>query len=191
MTTRIALLDSAESAIRRRGYNGFSYADLAHDVGIRKASIHHHFPTKPDLALALIERYADHFSENLSTIRAKSGAAAQQLRAYHEVYREALQNGDQVCLCVSLSAGRDSLTDPVLDQLKRFHTDSIAWLKRVFAEAVTDKTVSGLAASEHEASAALALMEGAQLIARAAKDVALFDQSTAAFLARLSPQDAL
>ena len=56
MDTRTALLESAERTARQRGYDGFSYADLADDVGIRKASIHHHFPTKATLALALIER---------------------------------------------------------------------------------------------------------------------------------------
>lgn len=56
MDTRTALLQSAERAARQRGYDGFSYADLAGDVGLRKASIHHHFPTKATLALALIER---------------------------------------------------------------------------------------------------------------------------------------
>ncbi|MEO9863924.1 TetR/AcrR family transcriptional regulator, partial [Yoonia sp.] len=55
--TKTALLDSAERAARTRGFDGFSYADLAQDVGIRKASIHHHFPTKAALSAALMERY--------------------------------------------------------------------------------------------------------------------------------------
>ena len=52
--TRAALLDAAERLIRERGYAGVSYADLAGLVGVRKASIHHHFPGKADLALALL-----------------------------------------------------------------------------------------------------------------------------------------
>jgi len=54
---KTALLDSAERAARRRGFDGFSYADLAKDMGIRKASIHHHFPTKAALSVALMKRY--------------------------------------------------------------------------------------------------------------------------------------
>ncbi|MDP2026901.1 TetR/AcrR family transcriptional regulator [Sulfuriferula sp.] len=41
--------------VQRRGFNDFSYADIANEVGIRKASLHHHFPTKTDLGLALID----------------------------------------------------------------------------------------------------------------------------------------
>ena len=55
--TRAELLTQAELLIRTRGYSGFSYADLAEGVGIRKASIHHHFPAKSDLATALLRAF--------------------------------------------------------------------------------------------------------------------------------------
>lgn len=187
MSTRTALLDSAEKAARQRGFDAFSYADLARDVGIRKASIHHHFPAKADLAFGLIERYAVRFAETLTQINAEQCTAAEKLRAYHGVYHDALAGGSRLCLCVSLSAGRDSLSDKVLEQLNLFHVDSVDWLTKVFDGALSDGSVSGLVDAEAEASATLALMEGAQLVARAAKNITLFDRATAAFLARLSP----
>lgn len=187
MDTRTALLDSAEIAARQRGYDGFSYADLARDVGIRKASIHHHFSTKADLALHLIERYAASFSEALSDIQSSPSVASEKLRAYHALYRDALAGGTQLCLCVSFSAGRDSLSAPVLEALNRFHKDSMAWLAEVYRAAESDGSVSGVTDTDAEAGATLALMEGAQLLARAAADLTQFDHATAAFLARLSP----
>ena len=186
MDTRTALLNSAELAVRQRGYNGFSFADMARDVGIRKASIHHHFPTKADLALQLIDRYAAQFETALSNIDTAEANAAIKLQAYHALYRDALAGGTQLCLCVSLSAGRDSLTDPVLNRLNQFHEDSIAWLQRTFAEAAQDGSVCGLTDPDSEASATLALMEGAQLMSRAAANIGQFDDATAAFLSRLS-----
>lgn len=187
MDTRIALLDSAERAARQRGFDAFSYADLAKEVGIRKASIHYHFPMKADLAFGLIERYAARFTETLAEIEAGHATAAAKLRAYVEVYREALAGGEQVCLCVALSAGRDSLSEPVLAELNRFHADSTAWLEQVFEAGRSDGSISSVGDPAAEAAATLALMEGAQLIARAAKDITLFDQAVAAFLARLAP----
>lgn len=188
MDTRTALLDSAERAARRRGFDGFSYADLARDVGIRKASIHYHFPMKADLAFGLIERYAGRFVERLTEIGASETLAANKLRAYQALYREALEGGEQLCLCVAFSTGRDSLSEPVLDALNQFRADSIAWLSSVFEAATEDGSVTNIGAPEAEARALLALMEGAQLVARAAKDLTLFDQATAAFLARLAPR---
>ena len=187
MDTRTALLDSAERAARQRGFDAFSYADLAREVGIRKASIHHHFPVKADLAFGLIERYALRFSETLANIDRGHVRASDKLRAYQAVYRDALADGTQLCLCVSMSAGRNSFSDPVLDLLAQFHDDSVAWLSQVFARGADDGSIAYISEPEAEARAALALMEGAQLVARAAEDVTLFDQSTAAFLARLTP----
>ena len=187
MSTRISLLQSAEQAVRQRGYHGFSYADLAREIGIRKASIHHHFPTKADLGIALIERYNAAFFDQLKNIKDAEGTAADQLRAYLRLYRDALDNGEQVCLCVSLSAGRDHLSNEILDHLDQFHRDSLHWLEQLFERAKADGSMSLHAAPEAEASAALALVEGAQLLARASRDVTQFDQSTRALHARLSP----
>ncbi|MEM9572688.1 MAG: TetR/AcrR family transcriptional regulator [Pseudomonadota bacterium] len=184
MNTRLSLLDSAEQAVRQRGYHGFSYADLSREIGIRKASIHHHFPTKADLGLALIERYTERFFEKLDQIQDKNKSAAEQMEAYLTLYRDALDNGEQVCLCVSLSAGRDHVSQDVLDQLDQFHRKSLRWLESVFEAADVDGSIQFLAGPEAEASAALALVEGAQLLARASKNLALFDQSTRALRAR-------
>ena len=37
--TRATLIDDATTLVRRRGYAGFSYADLSEAVGIRKPSL--------------------------------------------------------------------------------------------------------------------------------------------------------
>lgn len=186
MNTRTALLNSAESAARQRGYDGFSYADLARDVGIRKASIHHYFPKKADLALELLDRYAASFMDDLAEIDTSNSSAADKLRAYHGLYRDALVGGTQLCLCVAFSAGRNSLSEPVLQVLNQFRADSVEWLTRVLNIATDDGSVAGLIDAEAEAHATLALMEGAQLVARAANSATPFDAATAAFLARLS-----
>lgn len=186
MNTRTSLLNSAELAIRQRGYNGFSFADMARDVGIRKASIHYHFPTKADLALQLIDRYAAQFESALSEIDANNAAAADKLRDYQGVYRDALAGGSQLCLCVALGVSRENLADPVLTRLNQFHENSTEWLHRTFSAAAKDLSVSGLMDANAEAYATLALMEGAQLMARAAANTDPFDRATAAFLSRLS-----
>jgi len=187
MNTRTALLDSAERAARQRGFDAFSYADLARDVGIRKASIHHHFPVKADLAFGLIERYAARFAEALARIDREHQTGAEKLRAYHQAYRNALADGTQLCLCVSMSAGRDSFAEPVLSQLNQFHEDSAAWLTQVFEQGRADGSIRDVEDAELDARATLALMEGAQLLARAAKATDRFDQATASLLTRLKP----
>jgi len=179
MGTREALLDSAEQLARSRGFDAFSYADLSDEVGIRKASIHHHFPTKADLAHALITRYSENFAAALSSIASVARSGGDRLRGYLDAYRSALLGGRAVCLCVAFSAGRESLADPVLAELNAFHAHSVSWLQETFEQGRLDGSITDVEAPAEEAKTALALVEGAQLVARAAGDMSRYDEATA------------
>ena len=54
-STSHRILDVAEYLMQTRGYNGFSYADVAGEIGITKASLHHHFSTKAALGAAVLK----------------------------------------------------------------------------------------------------------------------------------------
>jgi len=186
MDTRTELLKCAENVARRRGYDGFSYADLAKEVGIRKASIHYHFPAKADLAVAMIERYASSFSDALAVIDETSDIASDRLEAYVQSYRKALSGGAKLCLCVAFSVSRDSLSKEALQELDDFHSMSHEWLMNTFQLAKKDNSVSNVGDPKDEAAALLAMVEGAQLVARAACKVADYDRATRLFLKRLA-----
>jgi TetR/AcrR family transcriptional repressor of nem operon len=185
MSTKDALLNCAEDALRARGYDGFSYADLAAGVGIRKASIHHHFPTKADLALALIDRYTANFFTALDHIAAVNTTGGGRLKAYVSACRDALDGGNKLCLCVAFCVGRDGLAPLVLAKLDAFHVTVTLWLSDAFAAGKIDGSITSVGDADAEANACLAQMEGAQLIARAAKDMARFDAAVSGLLGRL------
>ncbi|MEM9582921.1 MAG: TetR/AcrR family transcriptional regulator [Pseudomonadota bacterium] len=183
--TRTSLLNSAEAAARARGFDGFSYADLAEDVGIRKASIHHHFPTKAALSVALMQRYHETLASACAEIAQQHDTAGARLNALVEFYRDALKGGKSLCLCVSFSISRESLSAPVITEIAAFREMLIGWLSAVFTEGETDKSIADVQDPAAEAAAALALIEGAQLAARAQEDVTLFDTSLALLRQRL------
>lgn len=186
MDTRIALLETAEMIARKRGLNGFSYADLSAHVGIRKASIHYHFPTKDDLTQNMLDQYIERFLSRLAMISDTTESAAQEVDAYLTAYREALKDGGSVCLCVAMSADRDSLPAGAVESLNAFQKQSEDWLNSVFERALLDRSILAVSSPADEAAAALALVEGAQLVARVTQDVSMFDKATAALRARLS-----
>ena len=186
MDTKQALLDSAENAVRMSGYDGFSYADLSREVGIRKASIHYHFPTKADLALELMRRYdADRIAQ-LAAIDARSDRAADRLTGQINRYRDALEGGNKLCLCVAFSISTDHLDDALIAQLQRYRSESIAWLTSVFDRAVWDGSIRDVESPAEEAAACLALLEGGHLAARAERDVTRFDAAVAQLQRRCS-----
>lgn len=179
------ILDSAEALARARGFDAFSYADIERDVGIRKASIHHHFPAKADLGLALVERYRSHFEAALASYDVRRKTAGERLSDYLQLYNTALSDGQSLCLCVAFSAGRDSLSEAVLTQLNAFHENSIAWLTALFEQGASDGSISNVEEPENEAYACLAAVEGGQIMARAAEDTARFEAAVTSLRARI------
>jgi TetR/AcrR family transcriptional regulator, transcriptional repressor for nem operon len=61
--TRQQILDLAENLIRTKGYNSFSYHDIATTLGMKSAAIHYHFPTKEVLGLEVIKENIKRFKQ--------------------------------------------------------------------------------------------------------------------------------
>ena len=188
MTNRKAqILDSAERLARRFGYDGFSYADLEKEIGIRKASIHHHYPSKADLAEALVKRYTDNILSKLSTLDTDTNSAGQTLEEYLSLYEASLQGGQSLCLYVAISVGAPQLDNPVLALLDEFHDASRAWLETLFRRGKTDGSIIGGLDPAQDAAACLALVEGAQLQSRIHGSTEPFVRATAQIRHRIRP----
>jgi TetR/AcrR family transcriptional repressor of nem operon len=185
MDTKTALLNSAERAARRLGFDGFSYAYLAEEVGIRKASIHHHYPSKATLSVALMQRYHTDFEKACRDIETAEPSGAGRLLALINRYRSALDGGKSLCLCVSFSTSRESLPPDVITQISRFRAMLISWLKVTLEVGKSDGTIAGVGDLGQEAAAILPLLEGAQLAARAEENPDLFDKAMQLLVNRL------
>jgi TetR/AcrR family transcriptional regulator, transcriptional repressor for nem operon len=185
MNTRTQLLDVAAELVRTRGYNGFSYADLSARVGLRKASIHHHFPTKEALGLALVDDYIERFDVALDGIRSTEPTAMAQLQAYVQIYRASLLDG-RGCLCGVLAAELDSLPADVTLGVERFLARQVQWLaERIAAGQATGELRPG-EDPRALAEALLAICQGALLVSRSRIDASGFDRATRALLLSFS-----
>jgi TetR/AcrR family transcriptional regulator, transcriptional repressor for nem operon len=184
--TREKLLHAAEQQVRRKGVDGFSYSNLSAEVGIRKASIHYHFPAKSDLLTALMAQYAKQVLLQLEGYVEDMERPDQQLRAFVGLYRAALQEGASLCLCIAFIVSRDGLAPETRQEISRYRRAVEHWLRLRFEQAQTDQSLPArFGTPRYEAAAALALVEGAQLSARMTGDPTLFDIATQAFCDRL------
>ena len=129
-STRDHVLDVAERLAQTRGFNGFSYADIAAELKVTKASLHYHFPTKTDLGCALVERYGQRFGDALGQIHATGRPAYRQLESYVELYADVLRSG-RLCLCGMLAAEFLTLAEPMRLAIRGFFDDNEAWLAKV------------------------------------------------------------
>ena len=164
--TRTVLLDEAELLIRGRGYAGFSYADLAANVGIRKASIHHHFPTKGDLAVALLAAYGARYDAALGAILAQSNDGLARLHAYAALYLQGVEKG-LGCLCAAFAAELETLPASLRDDLARFFAKHIGWIATVLHEGEVNGTIRAGVQPLLYARMIVAALEGALMMERA------------------------
>jgi TetR/AcrR family transcriptional regulator, transcriptional repressor for nem operon len=175
--TATEILDTAQQLVQTRGFNGFSYADVASVVGTTKATVHYHFASKGDLGVALIRRYAADFTAALHGIDGRGDAAIARLAAYAALYRGVLADG-RLCLCGMLATEHETLPEPMADVVTQFFDDNLAWLERTVADGATDGTVRVDGSPRDAAGMVLGALEGAMLVAWSRRDVELFDRAT-------------
>jgi TetR/AcrR family transcriptional repressor of nem operon len=179
--TATRILDVAERLVQSRGFNAFSYADVASELAVTKASLHYHYPGKAELGEALIARYAQRFGEALTAIDGQGGDAAARLAAYAAIYGDVLRS-ERMCLCGMLAADYETLPPPMQEAVIRFFDENIAWLAGVIEQGVREGTLRPSGSPEEAAQALLGGLEGAMLVARPYGDVKRFEAAAAGLL---------
>jgi TetR/AcrR family transcriptional repressor of nem operon len=163
-------LDIAEQLAQTRGFNGFSYADIAAELHITKASLHYHFASKAELGRALITRYAAAFQQALSAI---SGHAAERLRRYVQLYESVLVR-DRMCLCGMLAAEYSTLPSPMQNELRRFFDMNDTWLASTLDDGRAAGELRFDGPGVEAARTLTAGLEGAMLLARSYEEPGRF-----------------
>ena len=181
------ILDVAERLVQVRGFNGFSYADVAAELHVTKASLHYHFATKAELGRALIERYAERFARALAKIEARPADASVMLQAYAEIYGNVLRR-KRMCLCGMLAAEYRTLPKPMQDSVIRFFDLNHAWLARVLERGRDDGTLRFSGPAEQVAEMIVGALEGAMLVSRPYGDLTRFEAAANHLLASLAPE---
>jgi TetR/AcrR family transcriptional repressor of nem operon len=172
-STAAQILDAAERLVQERGFNGFSYADIARQLGVTKAALHYHFASKAELGNALIDRYAARFLAALTEVDAERSDAGEKLRAYAQLYADVFRD-DRMCLCGMLAADYATLPDPMRERVVRFFDDNEVWLARVLEEGRTAGTIRFTGSARAIARTLIGGLEGAMLVSRPYRDVERF-----------------
>lgn len=167
------ILDVAERLAQTRGFNGFSYADIAREVGVTKAALHYHFAGKAELGLALVDRYIRRFATALTELDAEPDGA-HRLAGYVGLYRQVLDR-DRMCLCGMLAAEHETLPPAMRDAVDDFFRTNEAWLATTLEAGRSDGSLRFGAPAPEMAQAVIAGLEGAMLIARLRHDRQVFD----------------
>ncbi|PYE22044.1 TetR family transcriptional regulator [Rhizobium sp. PP-F2F-G20b] len=182
------ILASARNLIMSGGYNGFSYADISEVVGIRKASIHHHFPSKVDLVRELVKRYREDGQASVVTLEQNVPDALDILKVYANHWAKCIEDASRpYCVCALLASELPSLPPEVATEVTAFFRFISSWLTAVMERGSKNGALNLTSEPHIEAEAFLATVYGAMLSSRAYGKPEVFSTILGPALSRLTP----
>ncbi|OAZ46829.1 TetR/AcrR family transcriptional regulator [Paenibacillus polymyxa] len=180
------IMDIGLTLVQERGYNGFSYADIAEAIGIRKASIHYHFPSKQDLVQAVLNRYRREFMDKLQQINDQPLSWRQKIQSFLLLYREPLENNTKLCLCSMMAAELNSFPIEIRDELNLFFDANTLWVENVLDQGKSAGEFTFSNAALEQAKILIAFVQGAQLLSRTSSEKGYFDSLVLNYMATLT-----
>jgi TetR/AcrR family transcriptional repressor of nem operon len=178
------ILDVAERLVQTRGFNGFSYADIAEALDVTKASLHYHFPSKADLGRRLIERYEHTFLEVLKGIDATAAAPREKLKRYARIYADVLRD-NRMCLCGMLASDYATLPKAMKEDVRHFFDENEQWLVAVLEQGRKSGALGFKGSALDLARVIVGSLEGAMMLARSYGEPARFDTAAERLIASL------
>jgi TetR/AcrR family transcriptional regulator, transcriptional repressor for nem operon len=181
------ILNCARSLVIKGGYNGFSYADIAEVIGIRKPSIHHHFPSKAELVTTLVSRYRTEAEEGIANIEHAIPAPVDQLRAYIGYWKTCIGDASApFCVCALLANELPVLPESIAIEIRAYFRFLSGWLTSVLENGAAQGTIVLSGSGRVEAETLMATVHGAMLSARAYGETGIFETILDPTLARLT-----
>jgi TetR/AcrR family transcriptional regulator, transcriptional repressor for nem operon len=188
-STADEIIHCTRTLIIAGGYNGFSYADIAEVVGIRKASIHHHFPTKVDLVRTLVQRYREDVNAGIAEFERQYSDPADRLRAYIGYWESCIDDvTTSFCICALLASQIPVLPEEIVLELRAHFRALSTWLTSVLEQGAQQGTLVLTGTPSSEAETFMAAVHGAMLSARAYGDPTIFSAITRPLIKKLVPQ---
>jgi TetR/AcrR family transcriptional repressor of nem operon len=173
--TRDQIMDKAAELLTQRGFNGFSYRDISTHLGVKNAAIHYHFPSKADLAMALVGEYQQTLRNQTSAFLAYGGPATPQMEGLFMFTESQYCMGRCICPFGALSVDFDDLPEEVKGATEKFMSDSVKWLSRVLEVGKEQDEFKFEGDATQKAIGIIATLQGARQMARIQGDVTLSD----------------
>lgn len=182
--TPARILDAAERIVQARGFNAFSYGDVAAELSITTAALHYHYPRKTELGTALVNRYSARFGARLRALDEASACTRSKLDGYVGIYAESVAQG-RMCLCGMLAAEYLTLPANMQVAIREFFEQNEAWLGRVLEQGKSDGAVQFTGCGVDTARMIISGLEGAMLLCLPYGDLERFTTVAASLLCGL------
>jgi AcrR family transcriptional regulator len=161
------ILNLAESFLQDKGFNGFSYANIASELGVKNAAIHYHFPSKEDLGIAVMQRYRERFKLWINNSRVKDLSPEAKLDWFLSIYTTTRADNGKVCLVGSMEVEFNSIPEGLQSEVQSLHKELLTWLQSTLAEGREAGVFAFKGEPADKAALILSTVQGALQMARA------------------------
>lgn len=161
MDRKNQIVNLARELIETHGYHGFSYANLEDSLGIRKASIHHHFPKKEDLALAVLDEVEQCLKSKASEVSQLSTSGWPKIEAFLAQTCSLAVNEKRVCATVALQYNHECLPKVVKNRVEELCGLQKKIVVDILSEGRSEGTLHFKGSVEAKALSILAITQGA------------------------------
>jgi len=159
MTTREKIVELGRDFVQHLGYHAFRYQLIAKKLDIKNAAVHHYFPSKEHLGVAIIEKdLADFQTLVQMTQRSPAREKAEALIGAYSSYYKAGKNLCVIGACVSAFA---EVPEKMSIAAKHYLDVIYQWLVNVFTEGLANGEFHFTESPENMAALWMAALPGA------------------------------
>ena len=161
------ILNLAEALLQDKGFNGFSYANIASELGVKNAAIHYHYPSKEDLGIAVMQRYRERFKLWINNSRVKDLSHAEKLDWFLSIYANTRADQGKVCLVGAMEVEFNSIPEGLQTEVETLHREMLTWLEATLKEGREAGVFQFNGEPAHKAALIFSSLQGALQMARA------------------------
>ena len=160
------IIEAAADLLQSGSFSSFSYQDISDILGIRKASIHHHFRTKEDLGVALAEYYREWYKARLDEITKLYDQPWDRLEAYLAVASDIMLSDGKICPAGAFQPEYNVLPERVRTVINGMMQYVRGWLAGVLTRGRSLGTIEFQGPPEAQAALIMAALQGSLQNAR-------------------------
>ncbi|MBB6271735.1 TetR/AcrR family transcriptional repressor of nem operon [Pedobacter cryoconitis] len=163
-STRDKIIELARNYIQTIGYHSFNYKMISNDLNIKNSSIHHYFPSKDDLAVAVIEKDKMDFSAMAKSLESQS--PAEKAQALLNNYDDYFNNGKKLCLISTFGSSYNDISEKIQNASSAYAVLVKKWLSEIFKDGLLSKEFHFKQSPEDMAIIWMATLPGSLLVGR-------------------------
>lgn len=157
------IVSLADKLIRVKGFNAFSYKDIADPLSVKNAAVHYHFPTKADLGMAVVMEEMQRFRQNVQ--QWQQLPEDEQLARLFDVFRRHCYAGN-VCLMGSLAPDYETLAPPMQGKVNEMAQAIVEWVTACLEQGRKNKRFHFKGAAGDRALLVISNLQSSLLLAR-------------------------